>query len=38
MNIITPRTLLILQIIATIGGIIWVGIQLYDYVMKKKEV
>jgi hypothetical protein len=36
-NIFNPKTLIALQIIASIIGIIWISIQLYDYFRKKNE-
>jgi hypothetical protein len=37
-SIFTTRTLLILQVIATVCGIIWIGIQFYDHFKKKEPV
>jgi Tfp pilus assembly major pilin PilA len=36
-NVFNSKTLIALQIIASVIGIIWIGIQLYDYFKKKNE-
>jgi hypothetical protein len=37
-NIFTPKTLITLQIIGSLIGIIWISIQLYDYFKKKNHI